>query len=76
MNTFKRQQKYLVLKLEDIADALSNHEQAQLGAMIWKINAARTRTGKKENNYVVVNEDEPYAEEVWALIQQNVESAQ
>ena len=72
---FKRENKYLVLKLEDIKKYLEKYstEHTSWEAMFWdmvdKIEKGRIAAGKKDNSYVVVNEDEPYAEIVWKLIE-------
>lgn len=72
MAEFKRYQKYLVLKIEDIEKYLDKRQRLDLGILALTIYEARLNDGKKNNLYVVVNEDEPYAEEVWQLIQRHV----
>jgi len=67
---FKREIKYLVLKWDDIEKYLNKYEREELLASVEKIDAHRSLSGKKQNTYVVVNEDEPYAEKVWELIQE------
>ena len=37
------------------------------------IREGREEEGRKDNSYVVVNEDEPYAEQVWKLVQDHWE---
>ena len=67
MTEFKREQKYLVIKLADLQKYASNMIP-ELNKILSLIRLGREREGKRDSNYVVVNEDEPYAETVWALI--------
>jgi len=69
---FKREEKYLVLKLEGI-DKLPDQMLENLKAVLSYIESLRRAQGKKDNSYIVVNEDEPYAEAVWKLIQEEEE---
>ena len=68
--TFKRYNKYLVLKWEDIEKFLGEVDKKLLEDMCSCITANRHYGGKKDNAYIVVNEDEPYAEQVWQLIKE------
>lgn len=63
-----RENKYLVLKWEDITSYLCAIDQQRLKEMCDCITANRHYRKKKDNTYVVVNEDEPYAEDVWMLV--------
>ncbi len=66
---FEKFGKFLVLKMEDIEELSEEAKEALLKAGS-QIEANRARKGKKPcNAYVVVNEDEPYAEAVWKLVQ-------
>lgn len=69
----RRYDKYLVLKWEDIDNLLNPYSKETLVHLISVIQAHRDIQGKKENTYVVVNEDEPYAEKVWKLIERGLE---
>ncbi len=71
MAEFKREDKYLVLKREDIERFLGEVDKKSLLEMCDCINANRHFYRKKDNSYIVVNEDEPYAEQVWQLIQKH-----
>ena len=71
MKEFKREIKYLVLKWDDIDKYLTRIERENLLVVCKKIEIYRSFDGKEENNYVVVNEDEPYAEQVWELIRKH-----
>lgn len=71
---FKRINKYEVMKLGDIEKYLSQLQKEELKNIIQTIQACRQLEDKEPcNSYVVVNEDEPYAEEVWRLIQKEEE---
>ena len=70
MAEFKRQEKYLVLKQEDIVNGLSRDQKANYLEILDAISAYRwNKLGKTSNKYVVVNQDEPYSEIVWKLIE-------
>lgn len=72
---FKRGQKYFVLKIDDINKYLKKKEQEQLHSLAKIIQLCRLDDGKKSNTYVVVNESETYAEQVWELIKSHVTGA-
>jgi hypothetical protein len=60
--------KYIVIKHED-AENLSPREQEILKSLLGTIYRNREEAGKSnENQYLVINQDEPYAEEVWNTI--------
>ncbi|SRR5258707_10955039 len=62
--------KYFVLKYEDIETILTTEEQAQLFRMARMIRFIRIERGKKDNKYVVINQDEPYFPEVLKLMEE------
>ena len=67
---FKRYAKYEVMKLEDIDKYLTPTQKTNLDDIILSIHKGRVKNGKAPcNHYVVVNEDMPYAEQVWKLIE-------
>ena len=68
MEVKHKEEKYLVLKLADIENYLSQRHKEFLNECCDEIRLARLMAGKKSNRYVVVNEDEPYAEKVWDLV--------
>jgi len=71
---FKRYNKYEIMKLQDIKLYLSPIQRHNLMEIIETIQLGRKAVGKRPcNNYVVVNEDQPYAEQVWALIKEQWE---
>lgn len=66
---FKRENKFLVEKWEDINELPEEGKEALLKA-VSQIEANRAKKGKVPcHNYIVVNEDEPYSEAVWKLIE-------
>jgi len=66
---FKRDyNKYLVLKQEDVEKLPADLKEALKAVQGW-IRANRLAEDRKNNAYIVVNEDEPYAEVVWRLIE-------
>jgi len=69
MSTVEKEEcKYLVMKWYDIASSLSGVELKAFVKLIDKVSAERKASGKKENNYIVCNQDEPYAEKIWQMI--------
>ena len=73
MKEFKRENKYLVLKHSDVDKYLSRNEKIEFDIMLLGITTGRMNDSKNINHYVVVNEDEPYAKQVWQLIQRQWE---
>ena len=69
MSTVEKEEcKYLVMKWYDIANSLSGIELKAFVKLIDKVSAERRLIGKKESNYIVCNQDEPYAEKIWQMI--------
>ncbi len=62
------EEKFLVIKLDDIDKCLTTHQQESLGDLLRHIDENRKRDGKKDNDYLVVNVDEPYAELVFNIM--------
>jgi len=63
--------KFCVLKLEDV-DFLSYMKQEQLEHICKMIDFNRRQINKKtDNEYLVINMDEPYAEKVKAILIEN-----
>lgn len=68
---FVRYEKYEVMKLDDMDKYLTSEQRKQLDTVIGIIQAGRVHDNKVPcNRYVVVNEDMPYAEQVWKLIEE------
>lgn len=62
--------KFVVLKIDDVENYCSFEQQEQLMEICNEIHAGRLSHGKNdENRYLVVNNDEPYAGQVKALIE-------
>ena len=60
---------HLVIKLDDAQKYLSNNELQELGSMLEKIELGRQKDKKRGvNEYLIVNTDEPYANEVYKII--------
>lgn len=72
--TFKKENKYLVLKWKDINQYLSNAERDGLRRIVTRISIKRQDDGKRNNSYIVVNEEEPYSSLVWELVRTEVEN--
>ena len=66
------QKKFLVVKDEDINKHLNNHDKKELTRLMDKIEKGRRMEGKSANNfYLVINQDEPYADEVIEIMKNN-----
>jgi len=64
--------KFFVLKIEDFIDALSWKDIELFDSFLAKHEEYRISLGKNPNNkYWVVNRDEPYADEVKKIIEDN-----
>ncbi|OOR04524.1 hypothetical protein BW897_31940 [Bacillus cereus] len=61
--------KFGVLKIEDVVKVSTQSELAVLDGIVRKIGIMREEEGRNtEPKYYVVNQDEPYAEDVLNLI--------
>ena len=74
MSEFEREDRYLVIKKDDYRHVLTNLQQQNFYEFLALIEAGRQRKGKKPHNYVVVSDDWPMYEDVWAMIQAYVET--
>lgn len=64
-----KEDKYFVLKQEDISKYLTPDERMQFKRLTDFIKLGRIEDGKKASNkFIVCNQDEPYAEAVWQRI--------
>lgn len=61
--------KFLVLKRADIEAALTTEEKDMLFWLIRRIDMHRQKQGKRVNDYVVINQDEPYFPDVLKLME-------
>ena len=67
---FKREDKFFVLPQKDIEKYLDLEGIALLQDLTEMIENGRKADGKiGENRYVLVNEDEPYIELIWSMIE-------
>ena len=64
----KETSKYMVLKRDDIDTFLSVYDRVILERLVGRINECRESEGKSKNDYILCNQDEPYAEKVWQAI--------
>lgn len=71
MKKFERYNKYLVLKWDDIEKYTNGEQKKWIERVCFSIRNHRLAHGKKDHSYVVVNQDMPYAEKVWGLIEEN-----
>ena len=65
----KKEDRFLVLKRDDIKEYTNDEQKDWIERSCHAIRSHRLARGKKDNTYLVVNEDEPYAEIVWKLIE-------
>lgn len=72
----KELNKFFVLKNADLKQFLDKHDKDEelliaLQKIVEGIKQMRVKQGKNpDNNYIVCNQDEPYADDVWDLILQ------
>ena len=65
----EKKRTHVVIKKEDVLTLLTADEAVQLAMILAKIETKRRKVGKKTNqSYYVVNQDEPYAQEVFEVI--------
>ena len=64
--------KFVVIKVEDIQDNLTEAGKKQLRETLNYIAAMREQEGKRPyNTYLVINVDEPYAPEIVEILKRN-----
>ena len=63
--------KFTVVKNEDIIKYLSEEQTNILASILTTVAKGREKDGSKENSYVVINTDEPYASDVINLMKQH-----
>lgn len=73
--TFKREERYYVLKISDMRKYLSREKFESVGAIAEKLNAGRAVDGKTVLQAVVVEHDWPEYEGVWQMIETRVKHA-
>lgn len=63
---------YRVVKDEDISQHLSFNQQGMLNHLLSLIQAGRAKEGKtRDNEYIVVNTDEPYIQDIVDVLKEN-----
>jgi hypothetical protein len=63
--------KYVVLKVDDINRYLDEKSKIEIAAAGTAIDTLRMVEGKEINNYLVINTDEPYADEVIDILKRH-----
>lgn len=64
--------KFTVVKNDDIMNYLSRSDQRHLLNLLEKVEKGRAVSGEKiGHRYLIINVDEPYAEEVSAIMKNN-----
>lgn len=70
---FEKEYKFIVLNLKDLNKYLNNNDLCLLSNICGKVVKGRKGDNKPVNNYIVCNEDEPYAEKIWETIKEGEE---
>lgn len=65
------EQKYFVVKVDDVNRYLSPEGKKALYRCLDSILDSRSLDGKKDNDYLVINTDEPYAGEVAEIMKKH-----
>lgn len=66
----ERLKKYIVIKIEDTRGCLNAEERVNLARILEIIGDHRENCGKpRENSYLVLNEDQPYTEICWKILE-------
>ena len=63
--------KFIVIKTEDVYRYLPEHDKIDLAHITRQIYEGIKRHGKKPNTYLVINTDEPYADQVVDILKAN-----
>lgn len=66
---FKREHRYIVLKIKDVVNALNGEEWNTLCKLTNKVCQHRINNGKTGLNCVVIENDWPEYEPVWKMIE-------
>jgi hypothetical protein len=70
-NTEGMKMKYTVLKNSEVQSHVPGHLLDDLALISNTVKQARVKKGKKENTYLVINTDEPYADEVIEIMKRH-----
>jgi len=64
--------KFAVLKIDDVRKYCSEESKRDLDKVVLEITTGRMEDGKNpDNHYLIVNIDEPYADEVKSIIEKH-----
>ena len=72
MSDFKRENRYLVLKMKDIEKYLTIEDQKELMDLAYVISMSRAKDKKEELNCVVVEKRWPEYEPTWKAIEERM----
>lgn len=75
MTDFRREERYVVLKVSDIVKHLSDTDKTYLADICCAIESARESEGKRRMECVVVESDWPEYEPTWAAIESRMSAA-
>jgi hypothetical protein len=70
MTLFRRESRYIVMKVSDVNVALSDVEREQLSGLMEKIVEHRQSAGKAPLECVVVEADWPIYDSTWDAVEQ------
>lgn len=70
--TFKRQDRYFVIKHKDLDATLTEDEQHFLNTIALKIDRSRFARGKPALECVVIESTKPEYEQVWKLVEERL----
>ena len=68
MSEFKRESRYLVLKLSDVEAALDDRQKGMLEGLTLTVDSHRISEGKSPLRAVVIEADWPIYEQAWELV--------
>lgn len=71
MSEFKWYAKYLIAKVWDVEEALTFEEKNKLYELLAKVVNYRLSNYKPIHQYLVINKDEPYFDEVFKIVEEN-----
>lgn len=71
MSEFKRESRYLVLKLSDVEAALDDRQKVMLEGLSLTVDSHRISAGKSPLNAVVIEADWDIYEQAWDLVKQH-----
>jgi len=66
--TIRFDRKYVIIKVDDVQKNLTQEEVENLRHILHHISEIRKLTGKKDNTYLVINTNEPYAGQIAQIL--------